>query len=255
MRDPVTIVFEKRKGLSKEIVEVWLNRYTNHVLASIYNQPYIPTLFPEVRITIADKKNRGLQCCDFLLWTVMRKFQGDSTWYDRLHPPYKIEARLDLENNEVLSSDIDFGEIRPKGEVHYESGHFPLNPDARISENDLIRFYICAERVISYFARNALPSHLIYLDDEVKRLASTCFDQQEKERIIKIATVYLKVFDTLPLITSNCEQDKKEFLLLSKKYMALVLRSDLIHGTRTRIYLEKIRRKILSDKPDMLTRS
>jgi hypothetical protein len=29
MRDPVTIVFEKRKGLSRERVEKWLNRYTN----------------------------------------------------------------------------------------------------------------------------------------------------------------------------------------------------------------------------------
>jgi len=250
-RNPVTIVFEDREKLSAAALQRWHDCYTDQVLRSIYDHPYIPALFPDTSLLIGDKANAGLQCCDFLTWTVMRKLQGDDAWNQRLQPRFRAEATS--ESADWIGLDMGFGETLPEPKVNYRLTDFPTNLDSKVTHNSLVSLYINAERVLSCFAQNGLPPHMLHLDAEVRRLAQTRLDPDQRGRVTAVAKTYLKLFDTLPLLAGDETEGEREFLLLSKKYLALTLRDDLIHGVRTGLYLERVRREILQTKPTCLS--
>ena len=250
-REPIAIVFEERSGLSKEKLEKWLQSYTNRVLATVYDHPYIPTLFPEIKIEISSKNNNGLECCDFLLWGVMRMLQGKMDWYNRLKPRVKAESKPD--SKEWNSVSMTFGKLEDKNNsINYKLDDYPINPDLLINNDYLVKFYVHAEKLITYLIQTGVPEHLKYMEDEIRNLADTTMDLNYLNRIYKVAKTYIKLFDTLPVIPPDCKHTDKKFLLLSKKYVALVLRDDLINGVRTRAFLEKERKNILKNTPEIL---
>lgn len=213
-REPVTIVFEERNGLTKQKIEEWLNRYSNSVVASVYDHPYIPTLFPEVKIEISSKENSGLQCCDFLLWAVMRKLQGKSTWYDRFGSCFKSESTPP--NNEWFGFYLDFGKVKGETNINYKLEDYPIDPDSKISQTDLINFYLYAERILLHLSQNGVPTYLKYMEASIIKLADEVLDE-DINRVKKVADLYIRLFDTLPVISAECSAKDKEFLLFSKK--------------------------------------
>lgn len=250
-REPIKIIFEERNGLSKPKLEKWLHRYTDHVLASVYDFPYLPAFFPEIEIEIANKSNNGLQCCDFFLWTVMRNLVGINDWYTRLNPKAKFESQP--QSGEYNSVHMIFGELKDEDSINYEVNDYPTSGNSVIGINDIEQFYIYAEKLLITLSRNEIPHYLKYMENDIKNFACSTMDKNYVNRIFEVAKIYIKIFDTLPVISSECEPADKKFLLLSKKYMALVLRGDLLNGMRTRTRLENIRKKILKENPQKLS--
>ena len=230
-------------------------RWYTFCLAGCYNWytfslALAPALFPEVNIEISNKSNKGLQCCDYILWAVMRKLQGNDTWYNRLNPRFKTESQP--ENNEWLAVDMVFGRIKEEDNVSYKLEDYPIDPDSIISNNDLVRFYLYAEKLLLHLNENGVPAHLKYMEGDIKNLADNVLDKKDINRVEKVAGIYIRLFDTLPVISPESDSNNREFLLLSKKYMALVLRNDLINGVRTRMFLENERRKNLEFNPQWI---
>ena len=105
--------------------------------------------------------------------------------------------------------------------------------------------------MVEYFFNNPSP-HVNHLLEEAKDVVYYKMDQTYNEYFTKLAVAYLKLFDMAPVISSSTSSQEKEFLLLSKKYMSLLLRQDLINGVRTKIWLENVRREILKNNPELL---
>jgi len=249
-RHPIKFIFEERQGLNEKVIKKWYKETEMDILKNIYNYPFIPACFPKIEVEIADKNNPGLQIVDFILWSVNRKINGIDKWYNRLHS--KLRMNMNPQKNKMNWGGEDLiinnGVERPKH--YYQIEDFPNEDDITVTENMMVNIYLHAEKVIKFYSINKLPEHLTHQNEDIKNIASGLMDKDSKDRISKVACQYLKLFDTVPLITKQTSKKEKQFLLLSKKYLSLVLRTDLINGVRTNDYLERIRYEILQKNPE-----
>ncbi len=248
--DHVIFYFESRDDLSVDSLKKMYNDLQQSSLMGIYDLPFIPHFFPPVSFEIDDKYNPGLQFVDFILWTVNRHVNGESTWFERIN--FSSKTSFSTESGSWGGQDINIGDGLREPKVYYTVQDFPVNPDSKINKNILVDFYLHAARIIEFYINNP-QHHLNHLFNEdaeeiVKRKKDQCFSNY----FDKLASLYLKIFDMAPLITSSTTSQEKEFLLLSKKYMSLLLRNDLIHGVRTKIWLESVRRQLIKNKTELL---
>lgn len=105
--------------------------------------------------------------------------------------------------------------------------------------------------MVDHYSRNTTP-HISHLAQNIEEVASRKLDYDHMEYVAELSTIYLKIFDMIPLIDQSTSAKDKEFLLLSKKYMALLLRDDLFEGINARISLTKTRKKIVQAQPELL---
>jgi len=250
--EPIKIVFENRKGLNKAILDQWYNEAELEVLKTIYDKPFFPTFFPKHYSEIDDKSNPGLQIADFILWTINKKVNNNPTWYNRLKPLMSMEKSLNSTPDGWGFCELIFKKETKISEVFYEIDDFPVDPDKRVDDTKVIQFYCNAEKVISQYSKEKLPTHLSHFQNELIAISKHTFNIDRRERIKEVALIYLKLFDSLPIIKRFTLKRDKEFLLLSKKYLALVLRDDLVNGVMTRDFLSRARNEILRKEPALL---
>ncbi len=234
----VDIIFERRDGLSNESLNRWLEELENDLILTTYDQPYMPNYFPKVNLIISDKNNPGIQCCDFVLWAVNRFVNNDSTWIDRLD--YRVYWFCDMKDG-----GYDFSISLNKGindiVYNYSKSDIPKNPDNLVNHEMLIKFYLYANKIIEYYSINNIPSSIKHFRMNIIKLYQNRNNIQFHNYIDNLSRIYLKLFDMVPLIDGNTTKEDKEFLLLSKKYLGLTLRHELINGVRTNHYLTKCR--------------
>lgn len=245
----VKVIFEERSGLNLPNIKKWFQKLETELLMSIYEQPYIPCFFPKVYFEIQSKSNPGLQCVDFLLWTVNRHNNGDKKWLSRINTSFMLEQGRDKKEWGALNFNVN---ERPKEEdVFYQIQDFPQNPDEKINDNKLYNFLLHAVKIIEYIDRFGLPNELSHLEKEIKEVAKNKKNLNAADYVRNLSSIYLKVFDSCHLITEEASEKDKEFLLLSKKYLALTLRKDLLNGVRTCDHLSRARRSLINDSPDV----
>lgn len=254
--EPVRIIFEEREDLTIDFIKNWYKKMEDEVLEGLYRQPFIPAFFPNVQFDISEKSNPGLQIVDFLLWTINRKINKKSKWFDRLNISFNTEIQHSKNKNNWGSCDFDINKnINEFGEYHdeYYYKHFDFSKiqDNNLNNNLLVNFYIHAEKVIDFYSKYELPERLDYLKNQIINLADNLMKEDNK-RIEKISTLYLKLFDSVPLIKDDTTTKDKQFLLLSKKYLSLTLNKHLMYGKRTKDFLLKNRRSLLENKPELL---
>ncbi len=245
----VIFFVEGRQNLSETKLKEWYKKFELSNLMEIYHLAFIPHYFPQIDFKIVDKRNPGVQCTDFILWTVNRLINGDNTWFNRIES--EIKSGFMTERKSWGEQDIKFGNGIIEPTSYYNIVDLPTNPDDKINFGLYKKIFIHAVKTIEYFSKNT-PSVVSHLKNEIDDVSDKKMNDQHMVYLAELSSIYLKIFDMIPLINKNTSKKDKELLLLSKKYMALLLRDDLVSGMRSRISLAKMRKKIIFDEPQLL---
>jgi len=249
-REKVKLIFERRGALTETFLKKSFGGLYDSLHYSSYDHPYIPTFFPEIEFNIVNKRNPGVQCTDFLLWAINRHLNKDSLWFNRIKTKLRMEFSSQSKDWGGCDFDLNNSIVEPKS--YYTITDMPKNDEEIVTNEMLVNFYLHAEKVNSYFAQNDLPNGISYIKNNLLMVYQKLKDSKDSEHITNLAKNYIQLFDMVPLIGENTSQKDKEFLLLSKKYLSLILRRDLIHGVRTNMYLSESRRIIIKDRIDLL---
>jgi hypothetical protein len=245
-RGPVSIVFEERSNLTVKSLKVWWSSLEEECLLTAYDYPLIPLFFPKVQFAVEGKSHPGLQAVDFLLWAANRKVNGNPDWFSRIKSPVSIT--MQEANGAWGGASLDLnGGCRDAESFYLYQGSLPES----VSPNLLLNFLIYAQRVINFYHRHGVPDDYSHLRDDI---AHAYCDRKDPTRdaVFQICRTYLKLFDTLSVINENTVPVDKESLFLSKKYLGLVLRRDLIHGVTVADHLCLWRNEIIARAPHLL---
>ena len=247
--DEVKFYFEDREGISTCMLRKLFDKIQESSILEIYDLPFIPHFSPKVDFEIVNKANPGIQFSDFVLWSVNRCVNGDKTWYDRILSP--IKSNYSTQSGSWGGQHIQLGRGLKEPIVNYSLNDFPLDPDNQINKNIYANFYLSAAKTVEYCLNNPTP-YTEHLMEEAREVVINKRNLQYVEYFDKLSSSYLKLFDMYPIISPSTSSSDKNYLLLSKKFMSLILRKDLVHGIRTRIWLEGIRRHIVKKNPAIL---
>ena len=242
-RNKFSFFIEDRHGLNEDDFKKNHKELENNLLLSIYDLPIMPIYFPEIKYHIVGKENPGVQCADFLLWTVNRRVNGDNTWYDRINS--SIKSNFLTINEDWGNDSISIGNGIAEPLRYYDISTFPKDSDSIVNKDLLTIFFIHAVKIIEYFVNNPVKE-IAHLQDEINIVAKEKLNLENKEYLDQLFSTYLKLFDMVPLINKSTSKRDKEFLLLSKKYLSLPLRRDLLHGVSTRSWFQTLRRNIIN---------
>ncbi|MFZ4589705.1 MAG: DUF3800 domain-containing protein [Ignavibacteria bacterium] len=249
--EQIQLIFEHRGGLNKEKIKSAFDDLYKDMLKSNYQQPSLPSFFPMLEFDIRNKQEPGIQCVDFLLWTVQRELMGNNDWYNRIKSKVRTKSNT-LSNdwvNYFLYINKDLSEI----ELNYKYEDIPKDSDNLVSNELWVKFFLYAIKVVNNFSKNGLPKQIIHFNEKLELVYKNRTNKDFIDYVENVIELYLYFFDMVPLVEKNTKKEDKEFLLLSKKYLGLTLRSDLISGVRTKIYLMKLRNYYLENNPAIFT--
>jgi len=248
-RDNAKFFIEHRPGLTMSILENNHKELEKELLSSIYNLPMLPVYFPKIEYSIVKKNNPGVQCTDLLLWAVNRRVNGDSKWHDRIKSRFKsvmMTQSKDWGNDDFLIGKGVKGPVR-----YYTDSSFPIDSDKIVSREMLLKFYLKAIKIVEYYSNNPLQ-HLSHLQNEINNIAKEKLNLVCKNYLERLFSIYLKIFDMIPLINNTTSQSDVQYLLLSRKYLSLPLKHDELHAITTRMFYSKIRKEIIKNNPSLL---
>ncbi len=243
-RENVLLTIEDRGGLTISKLKEWNNQRENHMLLDSYEFPFFPIYFPKVEFNIKNSTDPGLQCTDFVLWCVNRETNGDSTWIKRINTQYR--DKIQTENNSSGGSNISINKGIELTNPFYTIKDFPEKKGESPNHDLLGSYYVWAINIIENIVKDKFPSHISHLEEGCISLIKNKNNINYPGYIEELATVYLKLFDTTPLIDNNTNQEVKEKLLLSKKYLSLVLNKQFMHAMTTLMFFNKLRRDIIN---------
>jgi len=150
----------------------------------------------------------------------------------------KIKSNLE---NKFIRYECSFGD-KSIFEKHFYSVHdYDNGFEETVSEDDLIRFFVQAQDYIeSYQSLNrSLPAHVMHLQDDIDNFCKCKDKMHVRERIKKTAHLYLKLFDTIPIIEKDTTRLEKTKLLYIKKIMGLILMEKYNQSTRVVDFLSQ----------------
>jgi len=255
MPDKITFIIEERNTFSQIQANSWIDNLYKMKEKSIYDYPSIPSLFPHIEIIIKDKSESGLQLADFILWAVNRSnmIPSDLTWLERL----ELKFRQSIND---INGPIESGSYRLKDGV---KSHFIKYPDSVLpikdgnTNQDLIDSFILIEKSLKNALNNSLPDRVNHLKTDLSEKVEKLKNKDlhfSTELIQQSASIFLRLFDTLPLYKNFSDNDFEKWnkILFARKIAGLILRNDLPHGVNTMDYLTKYRRKIINEDPSIL---
>jgi len=251
---PINIIFEQRHKLTIKYLNKLYNKLENNLLRSVYEYPFIPVYFPQVEVQTANKLEPGIQCVDFILWATNRDKNCEQDWLNRLIKGCKPFILANHETERINMGNLNFllsnGIQEPI--CHYKIDDYPSVEEVKSCSNEnLIQFFVHAVQSVEQCVKN-LPEHIEFMQTKLEKVIAGKLDIGYKNYFEELATAYIKIFDTAPLIKQETPKSEKKFMLLSKKFIGLILRDDLIQGMRTKQYLVKIRKDIINKHPEKL---
>lgn len=233
-RSPVQVCAEERDGLSIDTLRASHRRFEEEVLESAVKVPQIPAFFPQVKFEVRSKPEPGLQLCDFLLWSACRSFRGRATWLERAVESARFQFRAHSEDYRWRDYDCELGKGCEEPVLYYTHEDQMREPEVS-GRNLLIGSFLTADELHAKLCQSGLPAHLTHLRREVDELSrSRRSVLSAHDYVSGLARLYLKLFDTLPVITAQTEAGQRSLLLHSRRQLALVLRSDLVNGIMAR---------------------
>lgn len=131
---------------------------------------------------------------------------------------------------------------------------FPTFP---IDAKELINTYILIERYLKYISRQSFPLHVEHLKDGVVNIVKQLSNKNKffsNELVQESSSVFIRLFDTLPIYDGLTENDENIWsgLLTARKMAALFLREDLPNGVISCDHITRWRKKIIRENPQLL---
>lgn len=245
-RSPVKMFIEQRTGFS----HVKASQLVEHVFEAIefgvYDVVAIPSFFPEFEVHFVDKSNKGIQITDFVMWAKnrTRTVPPNNTWESRLQFSSKTTVGR-------VGQDIDQGDIVFKrGVKHdlqlglYPQEAFPL-PEFKGNQHLADLFIFVDNQIRKFILQDADLSHIRSLYNDLHVEFNNTSFAYSTEIVRRIASCYIRIFDMKPIYTdADRTPEKFQELLLSKRLAGLLVRRDLVHGTRTAMFLAQVMRAV-----------
>jgi len=248
-KENIKCFVEQRPGITTKSLNDSYKLYKRQLLLNAYDQPFIPCFFPQIDFQIVDKTNPGVQIADLLLWVVNRKVNGDLIWYNRIKSAFKYN--FISESQSWGGENITIGKGIVEAAKVSQLNYMPKDPDKIVDDNKMMNFFLHAIKVCEYYYKNPV-NETSQLKEKIEYIVKHKKDSNKTGYIKKLARTYLMIFDMVDLIENEDSKKNKEFLMLSKKYLALILREDLVHGVRTQIWFNRLRENIITNDPDLL---
>lgn len=245
-RSPVKMFIEQRTGFSRLQASRLIEHVFNAIEWGTYELVAIPKFFPECEISFVGKDNQGIQITDFIMWSKNRT---------RTNPPNKIwESRLKFTSKSSageIGQEIDQGDIvfkrGVKHELHlgvYPQDAFPLGT-FRGNQHIVDLFIFIDAQVRKFILEELTLTHIRALYEDISLAFKNSSIFYNTETVRKIASCYIRIFDMKPIYTeADNTAEKFRELLLSKQLAGLVIRKDLVHGTRTAQFLAQAMRVV-----------
>ncbi len=218
-REDINLIFEERNDLSFHELKNFITNIYNNAFKMGYDIPHIPQAIPNITFEIKDKSDKGLQCCDFILWTCLRKLtKSNCVWFQRLTPAFT--SMYSPANSEYQGFYLSFkDEFETMIQRNYNF-NIDLKKDLIIDLYELKDLYYSIESIVAKYHNFTFPSYLSHVEIKIHHLWNTRYTEN-MDRFIILAEVYLILFDTMPIYDENITKEKMIFLLKCKKLMSL----------------------------------
>jgi hypothetical protein len=248
--DEVFLTIEKRNTLSEEMTLKWLNILYKLYEGTAYTIPTYKTYYPKINIALKGKKEPGLQVVDFLIWSLNRTKAKipDDRWHKRVK--YRTwHYYKDLQNQNrgkyylnTYPKDFNLNE------------EYPFKFEEPREWESFLNAYINIERFLTLIEKSDFTEKSIHLYDNLISVSTKLkLDKHHltEAEIALVGSVFLRLFDTLPLYKHIQEDDRTSWtLLLQAKYLASILvRNDQRHFNRIRRAILKWRHFFSAESP------
>lgn len=243
-RDPVRFVFASRSGLNLPALKRWNSDRERSVAASLWDLPFAAAFFPPVELALTQASEPGLQCADFLLWATLRAESGDDRWLRRAGSPIRFRGTPD--SRAWTTHNLRLGSGLQDAPVGYTVTDYPLSDQERFAEPEMISALREAWEVINYRAFHGLPERLSSAEEDIRRAVQLRHGALEFY-LESLAMAYIKLFDTEPLISPEMPLHQKRWMLMVRRHLALLLRTDLISSRMTLNWLHRQDRLVRAD--------
>lgn len=251
----IDFTIEERNGFNFNHVHPWWEDLCKQIEYTIYDSPEIPVKFPLIKLKTADKRNPGLQVTDFILWSMNRSkgVPSHGDWYKRLE--LKLSSAFNEVEGPIEKGSYLLGEETESPLPSYPDYCLPVKDP--IGAEGLINTYILIERYLKYISRQLFPPHAEHLKVGVVNIVKQLSNRDKSfsnDLIQESSSVFIRLFDTLPIYDSLTEDDKNTWsnLLTARKMAALFLRKDLPNGVESCDYITIWRTKIIRENPQLL---
>ena len=222
-REKMVFFVEQRGSLSESNLQKKYSAFVDHVLTLGYEQTYFPIILPEIEFHIVDKKCAGVQCCDFLLWTVERSLQNDSRWFDRINAVMKSGGQMEggvwqtqemIFDDRYLHHDFSYGiEDCPKEEL----------TELKYSDVYKLLIYIlktCCDGLLN------LQDNALFLRDELQYVKENMLRSDFDDYDYRVFKCFARIFDLIDVVKKDMSSEDKKNCLMAKKMCAYVLASE-----------------------------
>jgi hypothetical protein len=233
--EEITLYIEGRSKFDQKKSEAWIENLYRILEVTLHNQTSMITYFPKINIIVDDKRNPGLQVVDFVLWAHNRTLNGDFRWLNSLKAVRRDNHRI--ENSPSSGGSFYLNEMI---EFPLERLNYPFTIPQESNHNEVIRSYVIMEQTILILSQHIdkLPITIDHFKQVLKSLAKKLIKANKSlsvQLIQEVASVYLRLFDTLPIYSNLKDEDKGgwDVLLFSKYIAALIRRTGFINSGRT----------------------
>lgn len=249
--DEIFLIVEKRETLNAKTLSKWQTQLYKMYEGATYNIPSYKTFYPKLNILLKNKSEPGLQVVDFLMWAINRTKTSNpnQVWHNRLK--YKT-----------------WYEYKDEGNQNRAKYHLNTSPnDTEITEDYPIKFqkyeewedflnaYVIIERFLVSIDKNDFTEkneHLFSDLDKISTKLKTADYHLNGNDLTEAGSVFLRLFDTLPIYSHIQDNDKEAWtILLNSKYLAsMLVRNDQIHFNRAKNEIHRWRYKMQIENAD-----
>lgn len=248
----VCLIIEGRENFTQEKAESFINRWNSQLDLHAYDHPSYITCYPDIQVVVSNKNNPGLQVVDFLLWVFNRASmkKPDNNWKNRLK--FTSSSSHTIPNSPDSGGDFYINESpNIKGRLNY-----PFRAEDPKNDNEFYQSYLTIEHTLRQLTKMDFPDHASHLCPKLDKINSEIFSTETLiniEQLSEISSLFIRVFDTLPIYDSIQESDMIRWssLLRAKKMAGLFLRHDLIHGMRSSMNIVRWRNLNIKLNPEI----
>lgn len=237
---PITFIIEERDDFTKKDAELAIEKLFEKIDQSLFSHNWQPTFYPRIEIQVKGKHEAGLQVLDFILWSIVRKqgFKKKDEWFNRL--PIQFSTTAQSESGDMFFGTCNLNRFKYTNKIiEYPEKLFKI-PDIQ-TKDELIQRYIVIEKTIKLLTKNKIPKELGHFTEKISEIENLLkINNQSIELIKKICTIYIRIFDMLPIHNER----NRIFMLQARKIASHLLHSD-IYSIRDRDYILWYRKKNL----------
>ena len=250
--DKVSLVIEERQNFTQKNAESHINKWHSQLDLHAYDHPSYITCYPDIQVSVMNKTNPGLQVVDFLLWVFNRASMNkpDNIWRNRLK--FTNSSSHKMPNSPDSGGDFYINE----SPSFSRRLNYPFSVEDPKTKDEFYLGYLTVEHTLRQLVKINFPDHASHLRSKLDKVNTEIFSQAvliNQEQLSELASLFLRLFDTLPIYNSIQENDKESWSLIlkAKKMAGLFLRNDLIHGVRSSMDIVRWRNLNIESNPEI----